>query len=92
MKEILEQNSEAIREAGQALVDIGSELAAGRIDDAFERMEAAQQKYIEWQELDQAILDIEEAVANRTNTLAVQQILTELVSSVLGVAIRKGMN
>jgi hypothetical protein len=92
MKQILEQNSDAIREAGQALVDIGSELAAGRIDDAFERMEATQQKYVEWQELDQAILDIEEAVSNRTNTLAVQQILTELISSVLGIAIRKGMN
>jgi len=91
MKQILEQNSEAIREAGQALVDIGSELAAGRIDDAFERMEADRQKYVEWQELDQAILDIEEAVSNRTNTLAVQQILTELISSVLGIAIRKGM-
>ncbi len=92
MKEILEQNSEVIREAGQALVDIGSELAAGRIDDAFERMETARQKYVEWQELNQAILDIEEAISNRTNTLAVQQILTELISSVLGVAIRKGMN
>lgn len=92
MKQILEQNSDAIREAGQALVDIGYELAAGRIDDAFERMEAARQKYVEWQELDQAILDIEEAVSNRTNTLAVQQILTELISSVLGIAIRKGMN
>jgi len=92
MKQILEQNSDVIREAGQALVDIGSELAAGRIDDAFERMEADRQKYVEWQELDQAILDIEEAVSNRTNTLAVQQILTELISSVLGIAIRKGMH
>jgi len=92
MKQILEQNSEVIREAGQALVDIGSELAAGRIDDAFERMQVARQKYVEWQELDQAILDIEEAVSNRTNTLAVQQIITELISSVLGVAIRKGIH
>jgi len=92
MKQILEQNSDVIREAGQALVDIGSELAAGRIDDAFERMEADRQKYVEWQELDQAILDIEEAVSNRMNTLAVQQILTELISSVLGIAIRKGMH
>jgi len=92
MKQILEQNSDVIREAGQALVDIGSELAAGRIDDAFERMEAARQKYVEWQELDRAILDIEEAVSNSTNTLAVQQILTELISSVLGIAIRKGMH
>lgn len=92
MKQILEQNSNAIREAGQALVDIGSELAAGRIDDAVERMEAARQKYVEWQELDQAILDIEEAVNNRANILAVQQILTELISSVLGIAIRKGMH
>ncbi len=54
-------------------------------------MEAAQQKYVEWQELDQAVLDIEEAIDNRKNTLAVQQILTDLISSVLGIAVRKGM-
>jgi hypothetical protein len=91
MKEILEQNSEVIQQAGQALVDIGSELAAGRIDDAFKRMDAAHQKYTSWKELDQAILDIDEAVSNQKNTLAVQQILTELVVAVLGSAIRKGI-
>lgn len=83
MKQILEQNSDAIREAGQALVDIGSELAAGRIDDAFERMESARQKYVEWQELDQAILDIEEAVSNRTKWQGHSQIVARLVLEVL---------
>jgi len=37
MKEILERNSEAVREAGRQLVEIGAELAAGKIDDALAR-------------------------------------------------------
>jgi cytolysin (calcineurin-like family phosphatase) len=91
MKQILEQNSDAVRQAGQALVEIGSELAAGQIDNAFDRLATEQQKYAEWQELDQAALDIEDAIANRKNTLAVQQVLTELLTAVLGSALRVGM-
>ena len=43
-------------------------------------------------ELDQAIIDIQEAVHDRKNTLAVQQILTELVGTILGSALRTGMH
>ena len=91
MKQILEQNSDAVQQAGQALVDIGSELAAGKIDNAFERLATEQQKYAEWEELDQAALDIEDAIANRKNSLAIQQVLTELLTAVLGSALRVGM-
>jgi hypothetical protein len=42
--------------------------------------------------LDQAIIDIQEAVHDRKNTLAVRQILTELVSTILGNALRTGMH
>ena len=75
MKEILQENSDAVRQAGEALVEIGTELAAGRIENALGRLEAAQQQYLAWAELDQAIIDIQEAVHDRKNTLAVQQIL-----------------
>ena len=75
MKEILQENSDAVRQAGEALVEIGTELAAGRIENALGRLEAAQQQYRAWEELDQAIIDIQEAVHDRKNTLAVQQIL-----------------
>lgn len=34
MKEILRENKEAVRDAGLALIDIGSQLAAGKIDEA----------------------------------------------------------
>jgi hypothetical protein len=91
MKQILEQNSDAVQQAGQALVDIGSELAAGKIDNAFDHLATEQQKYAEWEELDQAALDIEDAIANRKNSLAVQQVLTELLTAVLGSALRVGM-
>ena len=38
MKEILRENKEAVRDAGLALIDIGSQLAAGKIDDAIMRV------------------------------------------------------
>ena len=41
MKEILQENSDAVRQAGEALVEIGTELAAGRIENALGRLEAA---------------------------------------------------
>ena len=87
MKEILQENSDAVRQAGEALVEIGTELAAGRIENALGRLEAAQQQYRAWAEMDQAIIDIQEAVHDRKNTLAVQQILTELVGTILGSAL-----
>lgn len=62
------------------------------IENALGRLEAAQQRYQAWTELDQAIIDIQEAVHDRKNTLAVQQILTELVGTILGSALRTGMH
>jgi hypothetical protein len=88
MKEILERNSEAVREAGRQLVEIGAELAAGKIDDALARLDAARQAYPEWEELDQAAADIEGAIHDRERMLAVQHILAEIVGTVLGSALR----
>jgi len=90
-QQILEQNSDAVKQAGQALVEIGSELAAGKIDNVLNRVMAEQQKYTEWRELDQAVLDIEDAIANRKNALAIQQVLTELLTTVIGSALRVGV-
>jgi len=75
MKEILERNSEAVREAGRQLVEIGAELAAG-------------QAHPEWEELNQAAADIEGVIRDREGMLAVQHILAEIVGTVLGSALR----
>jgi len=88
MKEILERNSEAVREAGRKLVEIGAELAAGKIDDALARVEAVRQTYHEWEELDQAAADIEGVIRDREGMLAVQHVLAELVGTVLGSILR----
>ena len=88
MKEILERNSEAVREAGRKLVEIGAELAAGKIDDALARVEAVRQTYYEWEELDQAAADIEGVIRDREGMLAVQHVLAELVGTVLGSVLR----
>jgi len=65
MKEILERNREAVREAGRRLVEIGAELAAGKIDEALARLETARQTYREWEELDRATADIEGVIRDR---------------------------
>lgn len=88
MKEILERNSEAVREAGRQLVEIGAELAAGKIDDALARLDTARQAYPEWEELDQAAADIEGVIRDHEGMLAVQHILAEIVGTVLGSALR----
>jgi len=88
MKEILERNSEAVREAGRQLVKIGTELAAGKIDDALARLDTARQAYPEWDELDQAVADIEGVIRDCEGMLAVQHILAEIVGTVLGSALR----
>jgi hypothetical protein len=88
MKEILERNSDAVREAGRQLVEIGAELAAGKIDDALARLDAAGQAYPEWEELNQAAADIEGAIRDREGMLAVQHILAEIIGTVLGSALR----
>ena len=88
MKEILERNSEAVREAGRQLVELGAELAAGKIDDALARLDIARQAYSEWEELDQAAADIEGVIRDREGMFAVQHILAEIVGTVLGSALR----
>jgi len=88
MKEILERNSEAVREAGRQLVEIGAQLAAGKLDDALARLDTARQAYPEWEELDQAAADIEGVIRDRKVMLAVQHILAEIVGTVLGLALR----
>ena len=88
MKEILERNSEAVREAGRQLVEIGAELAAGKIDDALARLDIARQAYSEWEELDQAAADIEGVIRDREGMFAVQHILAEIVGTVLGSVLR----
>jgi len=89
MKEILKENADVIQKAGEALVEIGSELAEGLIDNVFERLEAEQQKYKDWKELDQTAIDIEQTISNQKSTLEVQQILTDLIGTFLGTVIRK---
>lgn len=91
MKEILERNREAVREAGRRLVEIGAELAAGKIDEALARLETARQNYREWEELDRATADIEGVIRDREGMLAVQHVLGELVGTVLGAALRSGL-
>ena len=88
MREILKQNEAAVREAGRQLVEIGAELAAGKIDEAFARLAAAQEQFAEWDELDQARVDIEGVIRDREGMLAVQHILADLVGTVLGAALR----
>ena len=88
MKEILERNSEAVREAGRQLVEIGAELAAGKIDDALARLDTARQAYPECEELDQAAADIEGVIRDREGMLADLHIVAEIVGTVLGFALR----
>jgi hypothetical protein len=88
MKTILEQNSEVVRQAGQALVKIGADLAAGHIDGALDKLETAKQQYREWMELDKAIADIEQAGRGDQANEAVQQVLVQLVGTILATSMR----
>ncbi|MBT8339862.1 MAG: hypothetical protein HKP58_10715 [Desulfatitalea sp.] len=83
MKTILEQNSEIVRQAGKALVKIGADLADGQIDGALDKLETAKQQYKEWEELDKAIADIEQAGRGNKANQAVQHVLTQLVGTIL---------
>lgn len=91
MKEILHEHEAAVRQAGQALAEVGAELASGRIDAALARLTAAPQKYPEWDELDQATADIAAVMRDREAMLAVHQILGDLAGTVLGSALRAGL-
>jgi hypothetical protein len=88
MKTILEQNSDVVRQAGQALVKIGADLAAGKIDGALDKLESAKQQYREWEELDKAIADIEQAGRGNQANQAVQQVLVQLVGTILATSMR----
>jgi hypothetical protein len=88
MKTILEQNSDVVRQAGQALVKIGADLAAGHIDGALDKLESAKQQYSEWVELDKAIADIEQAGRGNQANQAVQQVLAQLVGTILATSMR----
>ncbi len=88
MKTILEQNSEVVRQAGQALVKIGADLAAGQIDGALDKLETAKQQYREWVELDKVIADIEQAGRGNQANEAVQQVLVQLVGTILATSMR----
>ena len=88
MKTILEQNSEVVRQAGQALVKIGADLASGHIDGALDKLETAKQQYREWVELDKAIADIEQAGRGNQANEAVQQVLVQLVGTILATSMR----
>jgi len=88
MKTILEQNSEVVRQAGQALVKIGADLAAGHIDGALDKLETAKQQYREWVELDKAIADIEQAGRGNQANEAVQKVLVQLVGTILATSMR----
>ncbi len=88
MKTILEQNSEVVRQAGKALVKIGADLAAGQIDGALDKLETAKQEYREWVELDKAIAGIEQAGRGVQASEEVQQVLVQLVGTILATSMR----
>jgi len=88
MKEILRENESTVREAGLALIEIGSKLAAGKIEDALKSLEDSRQRYREWEELDGAVVKIEAAIRERASLLAVQQVVGEMVGVILGLALR----
>ena len=87
MKELLEQNRDAVREAGCQLLEIGTILAAGKIDDALDRAATARQTYREWDELDQARADIEGVIRDREGMVAMQNVLVDLAGAVIGAAL-----
>ena len=87
MKEILERNSEAVREAGRQLVEIGAELAAGKIDDALARLDTARQAYTEWDELDQAAADIEGVIRDREGGRAAAKSVLAALTQALDAAL-----
>jgi hypothetical protein len=91
MKEILHEHEAAVRQAGQALIEVGVELASGRIEAALSRLLKAPQKYPEWDELDLATANIAAVMRDREGMLAVQQILAELAGTVIGSALRSGL-
>ena len=83
MKEILKQNNDAIREAGQELIKIGKMLAADKIEEALTRAEKARQAYHEWEELDKARIDIESVIRERESMVKTQNVLADLAKDII---------
>lgn len=88
MKEILREHEAAVRQAGEALAEIGKELASGHIEAALAQLAATPQKYPEWDELDLATADIAAVIRDREGMLAVQQILGDLAETIINGALR----
>jgi len=91
IQELLQDNQDAVREAGKDLIEIGKDMADGKIQAVIDRMNAAKQKYSDWEELDAAVVDIESAIQDRKTLLAVRHVLEELLGIVVAAAIKKAM-
>ncbi len=88
IEKILKDNKDAVKRAGEELIDIGKELANGKIDEVLERLRTADAKYHEWQELNMAIVDIETAMRDRETMLAIRYVLEELLAVILATAVK----
>ncbi len=88
IEKILTDNEDAVKKAGEELVDIGRKLADGKIDEVLAKLKAADAKYHEWQELNAAIVDIETAMKDRETMLAIRYVLEELLAVILATAVK----
>jgi len=88
IEKILTDNKDAVKRAGEELLDIGRKLADGKIDEVLDKLKSANAKYNEWQELDGAIVDIESAMRERETFLAVRYVLEELLAVILATAVK----
>lgn len=87
MKEILEQNNDAVQKAGEQLIEIGTMLAEGKVEDALARAANARQAYRDWEELDQARMDIESVIRDRDSMVAIQNVVVDLTKDVIYAAL-----
>ena len=88
IEKLLRDNEDAVREAGKELVEIGKELADGKIQEVLDRLKKANQKHKDWEELDAAIVDVEAAIQDRKTLLAVRYVLEDLLAVVLAAAVK----
>ncbi len=88
IEKILKDNEGAVKKAGEELINIGNMLAGGKIDEVLERLKAADAKYYEWQELNEAIVDIEAVMRDRETMLAIRYVLEELLAVILATAVK----
>ena len=79
MKDILAKYPDAVQEAGMRLIALGTELLAGRLDDAIARAQADGQKYPEWAALDNAAITINAAAREQTQVDDIRRELMKLV-------------